>query len=93
VLLLHIIIPEYEIAAIYTCYNVETKDGNTLTGLLAADTPTSITLRQPLGHEETIQRSNIASMTASHLSLMPDELEKSMTKQDLADLIGFLRGL
>ena len=78
---------------IYTCYNVETKDGNTLVGLLAAETPESITLRQALGHEETIQRSNIASMTSSRLSLMPDELEKTMTKQDLADLLGFLKGL
>ena len=92
VLLLHIIVPEYEIAPTYTCYNVETKDGESLTGLLAAETPGSITLRQALGHEETVQRTNIAIMSASRLSLMPDELEKTMSKQDLADLLDFLKG-
>ena len=76
----------------YTCYNVETKDGQSLTGILAAETPGSITLRQALGHEETVQRTNIASMSASRLSLMPDELEKTMSKQDLADLLDFLKG-
>ena len=93
VLLLHIIVPEYEIMPTYTCYNVETKDGRTLTGLLAGETPSSITLRQALSHEEIIQRASIVSMTASSLSLMPDELEKGMTKQDMADLISFLKGM
>lgn len=93
VLLLHIIIPEYEIMPTYTCYNVETKDGMSYTGLLAAETPSAITLRQALGHEEIIQRANITSMAASRLSLMPDELEKTMTKQDLADLLDFLKGM
>ncbi|MDB6123790.1 MAG: putative rane-bound dehydrogenase [Pedosphaera sp.] len=93
VLLLHIIIPEYEIMPIYTSYNIETKDGRGLTGLLAAETPSSITLRQALGHEEVIPRSSIATMAASSLSLMPTELEKTMSKQDMADLIGFLKGM
>jgi putative heme-binding domain-containing protein len=93
VLLLHIIVPEYEIMPTYACYNVETKDGRSLTGLLAVESAASITLRQALGHEEIIPRSNIATMSASSLSLMPDELEKTMTKQDMADLIGFLKGM
>jgi putative membrane-bound dehydrogenase-like protein len=93
VLLLHIVVPEYEIMPTYTCYNVETKDGMSYTGLLAAETPSAITLRQALGHEENIQRANIASMSASRLSLMPDELEKTMSKQDLADLLDFLKGM
>ena len=93
VLLLHIIVPEYEIMPTYTCYNIETKDGRTLTGLLAAETPSNITLRQALAHDEIIPRANIASMTTSSLSLMPDELEKTMSKQDMADLIGFLKGM
>ncbi len=92
VLLLHIIVPEYEIMPIYTCYNVETRDGETLTGLLAAETPSSVTLRQALALQVTIRRANILKMTASNLSLMPDELEKTMSKQDLADLLDFLKG-
>jgi putative heme-binding domain-containing protein len=92
VLLLHIIVPEYEIMPIYTVYNVETKDGQSQSGLLAGETAENITLRQAQGIEQVIPRINIASMTTSRLSLMPQELEKTMSKQDLADLIGFLKG-
>jgi hypothetical protein len=44
------------------------------------------------GVDQQIPRSNIASMTTSRLSLMPPELEKAMTKQELADLLSFLKG-
>jgi len=36
-------------------------------------------------------RSNIATISSAGLSLMPDELEKTMTRQDLVDLIAFLK--
>jgi putative membrane-bound dehydrogenase-like protein len=91
VILLHIVVPEYEIMPIYTSYNVETKDGQSFAGLLAAETPTAITLRMAQAVEQKIPRSDIASMTTSRLSLMPQELEKSMTKQELADLLAFLK--
>ena len=44
------------------------------------------------GLEQQILRSNIASMLTSRLSLMPQELEKAMTKQEMADLLAFLKG-
>jgi putative heme-binding domain-containing protein len=92
ILLLHIVIPEYEISPIYTCYNIETKDGQTYTGLLAAESTSSITLRMSQGLEQQIPRSNIASMLTSRLSLMPQDLEKAITKQEMADLLAFLKG-
>jgi putative membrane-bound dehydrogenase-like protein len=93
VLLLHIVVPEFEIMPIYTAYNVETKGGDSYAGLLAAETSGSITLRMAQGIEQQISRADIASMTTSRLSLMPQELEKVMTKQELADLLAFLKGL
>jgi len=92
VLLLHILVPEYEIYPGYISYEVETKDGESLSGLLASETASSVTLRRALAQEDTILRANIASMTSTSLSLMPQELEKTMTKQELADVIGFLKG-
>jgi putative heme-binding domain-containing protein len=71
---------------------VETKQGQGFTGLLAGETATSITLRMAQGLEQQIPRSELASMATSRLSLMPQELEKTMSKQDLADLIAFLKG-
>ena len=92
VILLHIVVPEYEIVPIYTAYNVETKDGQSFAGLLAAETPSAITLRMAQGVEQKIPRAEIASMVANRLSLMPQELEKAMSRQELADLIAFLKG-
>ena len=72
-------------------YVVTTKDGRILDGILANETPGSITLRNA-DADETILRKNIAQIRASRLSLMPDGLEKNVSKQALADLIAYLRG-
>ncbi len=91
-ILLHIVVPEQEIAPNFTCYLCETKDGRALTGLIAAETSTSVTFRQAQGLEETISRNEMTELKASPLSLMPQELEKGMTPQELADLLGYLKG-
>jgi putative heme-binding domain-containing protein len=91
-LLLHIIVPEFEIAPNFTGYTLETRDGRTLSGLIAGETPTSVTLRQALGVEETVLRANIASLEASRLSIMPQEIEKTMSTKELADLLAYLKG-
>jgi putative heme-binding domain-containing protein len=91
-LILHILIPSYEIVPGYTSYDVETKDGRLLSGLIASESATSITLKRSMGVMDSILRDNIASISSTGLSLMPDELEKTMTRQELADLIAFLKG-
>jgi hypothetical protein len=45
-----------------------------------------------LGLGESVARFDIASLTASGTSLMPQELEKIMTKQERADLRAYVRG-
>ena len=90
-LLLHIIVPDAEIYPGYQACDVETKDGRDLTGLLVTETDSAITLRLAGGDETTVQRGNIRSMTMGAHSLMPQDLEKTMTRQELADLIAFLR--
>ena len=71
---------------------LETKSGRVLTGLIASETPTSVTIRQQLGKEETVLRSDIEQLVSSKLSLMPQSLEKSLTRQELADLKGEQKG-
>jgi putative heme-binding domain-containing protein len=91
-LLLHIIVPNAEIYPGFSAYEAETRDGRSITGLLVSETPTSVTIRAAQGLEETILRSELASLSSTSLSLMPDDLEKTMTKQELADLLAFLKG-
>jgi putative heme-binding domain-containing protein len=91
-ILMHILIPEAEITPGFAAYALETKSGRVLTGLIASETPTSVTLRQQLGKGETVLRSDIEQLVSSKLSLMPQALEKTLTKQELADLVAYLKG-
>lgn len=91
-ILLHIIVPEFEMMPGFANYLVETHDGRSLSGIIAAETPHAITLRRALNEEDSIARTNIASIASSGLSLMPQELEKNMTRQELADLLAYLKG-
>ena len=91
-ILFHIVVPEAEVAPAFAPYLIETKDGRTLAGILASETPASLTLRMSLGVEEKILRSNLSKIEAMPGSLMPAGLETAMSRQDLADLLAFLKG-
>lgn len=92
-LLLHIVVPDAQIYPGYQACEIETRDGRSLSGLLVSENPEVIVLRRAGGEEDTVRRAQLASITHSKLSLMPQELEKTMTRQELADLIARLRGL
>ena len=89
--LLHVLVPDYEIAAGYQSYVVETRDGRTLVGRLESEAPNSVTLRDAASQAHVILRTDVVSMSASTRSLMPAELERAMSEQDLADLIAYLK--
>ncbi len=91
-ILLHILVPDHEITQGFAAYTVATKDGRVLTGLVASETPTSLTLRQPLGKEDVILRTDIDELAASTQSLMPQGLEKNIPRQEFADLLAYLKG-
>lgn len=91
VLLANIILPSENVEPGYEEYVVETKDGRTLTGILAKDTPSSIVLRRAKGEEDTVPRSEIKDMRTSGTSPMPDGLEKDISVEQMADLIAYLK--
>jgi putative heme-binding domain-containing protein len=90
-ILLHTLAPDYEITPGYQAYVVETRDGRTLTGRLESEAPNSVTLRNASAESHVVLRSQIVSMAASTSSLMPGDLELTMSEQDLADLIAYLK--
>jgi putative membrane-bound dehydrogenase-like protein len=90
-LLVDILDPSSAIVAGYRAYTVTTQNGKIYTGVLAAETATSITLRREQGTEDTILRQDIDEMLASSKSLMPEGLEREIGPQDMADLFGYLR--
>jgi putative membrane-bound dehydrogenase-like protein len=91
-ILLHLLVPDLEITPGFAAYSISTTDGRVLTGLITSETPTSLTLRQPLGKEDTILRAEIEEISAGKQSLMPQGLEKTITRQELADLLAYLKG-
>jgi len=89
--LVAILDPNSAINPNYLAYNVETKDGRSLSGIVRGETASSLTLVQGGGVEEKILRADIQEIRASKLSLMPEGLEQAMTPQDLADLVAWLK--
>ena len=90
-LLLHILVPNYEVMPAYQAITVTTQDGRAISGCVTAETDASLTLRTASGAEETILRGSVAATVAAGVSLMPDGLEQTMTRQELADLIAHLK--
>jgi len=90
-LLLHTLVPEYEITPGYETYVVETRDGRTLFGRLESEAPNSVTIRDAASQQHLILRSQVVSLSSSPASLMPIELERTMSEQEMADLIAYLK--
>lgn len=90
-LLADIIQPNRAIDSNYIGYQVLLKDGTTATGLLTAETSTSITMKQPGAKVLTIARDDIEVIKASGVSLMPDGLEKNIPPAAMADLLAYLK--
>ncbi|NUM54484.1 MAG: c-type cytochrome [Candidatus Hydrogenedentes bacterium] len=91
-ILMHILMPNWILEQGFENYTIETADLETYSGIIKAQDESSITLKCPQGIEKTIARADISSIKTASKSLMPEELEKGMTKQQLRDLIGYLKG-
>lgn len=92
-LLTDILDPSREVDPRYLNYQVTTKKGTVLSGLIAAETASSVTLRRGEKAEDTILRSQIEEITATAKSVMPEGLEAQLARQDVADLIAYLRAV
>ncbi|MFA6945409.1 MAG: PVC-type heme-binding CxxCH protein [Pedobacter sp.] len=91
-LLLHILVPNYEVLPAYQSISVRTNDGRSFSGWLVSENENSLTLRTTFGTDESILRRNISSLSNSGLSLMPDGLEQSISKDEMVKLIAYLKG-
>jgi len=91
-LLLHILVPNYEVLPAYQSISISTNDGRSFSGWLVSENENSLTLRTTFGTDESILRRNISSLSNSGLSLMPDGLEQSISKDEMAKLIAYLKG-
>jgi putative membrane-bound dehydrogenase-like protein len=89
-LLVAVLDPNQSVETPFVNYTVVTHDGRELTGIIASETSTSLTLRAAGGTEHVLLRSDIKEITSSGLSLMPDGLEQGLNAQQMADLIQYV---
>ena len=67
------------------------KVGESIQGIISAETPTAITVRKAGGQETTISRQDIQSLQSLGMSAMPAGLENNIDQQEMADLLAYIR--
>jgi putative membrane-bound dehydrogenase-like protein len=82
--------PSLVIGPGYQATTIATVDGRVLTGLLAEDGKERVVLKIQGGKLETVPRDQVEQVKTAEVSLMPEEVEKQLTPQEIADLFAFL---
>jgi putative heme-binding domain-containing protein len=90
-LLVDVLSPNQAIDNNYVSYTVVTTSGLVHTGILAAETASSITLRQQDDKSVDVLRADIESIASSGASLMPEGFEKHLSTREMAEVISFVK--
>ena len=84
--------PAQSIADGYDLWTVTLIGGESIQGIVSAETSTAITLRKAGGQQETtISRQDIQSLQPLGMSAMPAGLENTIDQQEMADLLAYIR--
>ena len=70
---------------------IATKDGEEQSGVLRKDAPDEVLLATGPTTEVRIARSDIKEMRPGSVSVMPQGLDEQLSRQELADLVAFLK--
>ncbi len=89
-LLSNVFDPSLVIGLGYRQTNVVTARGQVVNGLLVEDSPQRVVLKTQGGKIETIARGDVESVTTSPLSYMPEDVERQLSPQEIADLFALL---
>jgi putative membrane-bound dehydrogenase-like protein len=89
-ILINVLDPNREVNPQYLNYVVSTNNGRQLTGMVTAESATSITLTRGEGASDTVLRSEVDQLQSTGMSLMPEGLEKQLDKQGMADIIEYV---
>lgn len=87
-LLIHVLDPNRYVEPNFFSFSIETKDGETLDGIIGRENQASVVLRNASGDVE-IKTSNIKDRRNTGLSLMPNGFE-ALGGEGLRDLLGYI---
>ena len=88
-LLTAIVDPNREVDPTFVTWNIETKDGQTFAGIIAAENPASVTLKSLAGVQE-IKTADIKTRVNTGRSLMPEGFE-ALGGEMLRDIIAYMQ--
>jgi putative heme-binding domain-containing protein len=88
-----ILYPSAGISHNYETYLLLLDDGNTVQGILISQTPTEVSIKTNDAIVRTYKRSQIEQLEKQNISMMPADLQKVMTADELVDVIAYLSTL
>jgi len=90
-LLSAILDPSQIVEARYRAWAISLKNGESVSGIISAETANNLVVRIAGGIEQPVLRGDIAALQPQVLSLMPAGFESALQPQDMADLLRWLR--
>jgi putative membrane-bound dehydrogenase-like protein len=91
VMLINILNPSAYIRPEYVSYDLTTKDGQSLAGLMVESSPAAVTVLDRNNQRHVLARDQIQELNPSAVSLMPEGLLESLTPQQAMDLFAYLQ--
>jgi putative heme-binding domain-containing protein len=88
-----IIYPSAGISHNYEAYSLVLASGTTVNGLITSDTDDSISIKSDDGIVRTFRTSEIDEKVKQKISLMPADLQKVMTAQEITDVVVYMQTL
>ena len=90
-LLVSVVDPSSQIRKEFMSYTVATTDGRVVTGLLIEQSAAGVTLVDAKNQRTTIPQGEIDDMQESEVSLMPENILKPLSPQEVRDLFAYLQ--
>lgn len=90
-LLVSLVAPSSVIRKEFVSIVIRTTDGRVLTGLPIRSDASGVTLKNATNNEITVPAADIEELVESSVSMMPADLYRQLTPQDLRDLFAYLQ--
>ena len=88
-----ILYPSAGISHNYETYAILLDSGNTVSGIKISETEETITIRDNEAISRTFNKDEIDEIVKQSVSLMPADLQKILTEQDLIDIVDYMQTL
>jgi putative heme-binding domain-containing protein len=88
-----VLYPSAGISHNFELWTVVKTDGTTLNGLLVSNTDAEVSIKGDDALVRAIPKSDVEELVKQKISLMPADLQKTMTTQELADVTEYMQSL